>query len=167
MTPPPIRCLPPDPDRMAPFGTFVTPPADIGQRSFYSRHLGPPDLGPPVFHTNRVRPAELPLTATRVERHPRAEQTFLPLDVSRYVVVVMPSDAAGNPRLDAAIAFLVPGSIGVIYRAGVWHLGATVLDQVGSFAVLMRRRGDETDDEFRQIGAVSIQGLAARTPAAK
>lgn len=141
----------PDAQLFAPFGSFIAPPDKPGTRSFYSDHFGPPGLGEPVFHTNLVDPSTLPLTVDRIERHPRAAQTFVPLDVSRYVVAVMPSDPDGNPLPAEALAFLVPGSLGVIYGAGVWHLGACVVDRTGSFAVLMRRRGDETDDEFRQI----------------
>lgn len=157
MTLPLIRFLPPDPQLFAPFGAFILPPAQPGQRAFYSQHLGAADLGEPVFHTNHVRPSTLPLTITRIERHPRAEQSFVPLDVTRYIVAVMPSDAAGDPVFDETLAFLVPGSVGVIYRTGVWHLGATVLDRPGSFAVLMRRRGDATDDEFREVPGMMIE----------
>lgn len=156
MIAPDILCGPPDAARFAPFGVFVTPPAQPGARAFYSRHLGDAALGAPVFHTNHVRPSTLPLTADRVERHPRADQAFVPLDVSRYVVVAMPSDAAGDPVPEKAVAFVVPGSVGVIFHTGVWHMGATVLDRPGSFAVLMRRRGDETDDEFRDIRRLLI-----------
>jgi ureidoglycolate lyase len=154
---PKVRCLSPDRQLFAPYGTFVQPPKEPGQRAFYSQHLGDEGLGAPVFHTNHVRPSVLPLRLTRIERHPRADQAFVPLDVGRYVVAVMPSDADGNPLPDQTLAFLVPGSVGVIYRTGVWHLGATVLDRPGSFAVLMRRRGDDTDDEFREISGLVIE----------
>jgi ureidoglycolate lyase len=144
-----ILRLPHDLALFAPYGTFVVPPIEVGQRANLSQHLGLPSLGELAFHTNRVQPSRLPLTVTKIERHPRAEQIFIPLNVARYVIAVLPSDDAGEPIPEKVQAFVVPGSIGVIYRAGVWHLGATVLDQTGGFAVLMRRRGDGGDDELR------------------
>ena len=157
------RSLPLDADVFAPYGTFVTPPAEPGQRAMYSAHLGCSALGELAFHTNHVRPSVLPLDITKIERHPYAEQAFVPLDVARYVVAVAPSDPTGAPMLEQMLAFLVPGSVGVIYQTGVWHLGATVLDRAGSFAVLMRRHGDARDDEFREIKPLTLHpqdGLA-------
>lgn len=162
----PIRCILPDADLFAPFGSFIVPPSLAGERSYYSSHVGPAELGPPVLHTNLVAPSALPLTVERIERHPHAAQSFVPLDVDRYVVAVMPSDPSGNPRPELTLAFLVPGATGVIYHAGVWHLGATVIDRVGSFAVLMRRREDGTDDEFRQIDRLVLHQHALLSPTA-
>lgn len=155
-----IRFLPPDAEAFAPYGRFVTPPQEAGTRAFYTEHLMAPGPGAPRFHVNKVRPSTLPLSCTRIERHPHADQTFLPLDVSRYLVAVMPSDSGGNPLPDQTLAFLLPGTLGVIYRTGVWHMGATVLDRVSSFAVLMHVRGDASDDEFRSIDAVTITAPA-------
>ncbi len=154
---PPIPCQDPDPRAFAPYGTFVTPPARFGEREFFSDHLGGRGAGAePVLHVNKVRAVTLPHELDLVERHPRADQVFLPLDVARYLVVVMPSDAAGGPLPDAALSFVVPGTVGVIYHANVWHAGAAVLDRTGNFAVLMWRRGDDGDDEFRAIPHVAI-----------
>jgi ureidoglycolate lyase len=52
--------------------------------------------------------------------------------------------------------------MGVIYRAGVWHAGAAVLDRPGSFAVLMWRCGDDGDDEFRAIPPLGIEAPSPR-----
>lgn len=139
----------PDSKVFAPFGRFIMPPATVGSRAHYSdaltTHPAESDL---VMHVNHVRPSRLPLTATRIERHPHAAQCFIPLDVARYVVVVMPTDAEDKPDPSAAVGFLVPPTVGVIYNPGVWHLGATVLDRPGHFTVLMWRDGTEADDEF-------------------
>ena len=70
--------------------------------------------------------------------------------------MVTPSDADGSPVLDQALAFLMPATTGVIYNPGVWHLGATVLDRVGHFAVLMWRSGQLQDDDFQSIPAMTI-----------
>jgi len=108
-----------------------------------------------VFHTNRVPRSNLPLTVDKLEHHPHAAQAFVPLDVARYLVVVAPSDDAGQPVLEQAEAFIVPGELGVVFAPRVWHAGATVLDRDGSFAVLMWR-GAADDDVFLPIAPLAI-----------
>lgn len=147
-----VRLAKPDAEVFAPFGRFVTGPAEAGTRSFYSDSLHVrPDMSAPVLHVNNVEPSTLPIEVAGVEKHPHAAQCFLPLDVSRYVAMVMPSDEAGLPRPEGAVAFLMPGTVGIIYNPGVWHLGATVLDRAGHFTVLMWRGGRVQDDVFRAI----------------
>lgn len=147
----------PDAKAFAPFGRFITPPDAVGERAFYSDALTEFIAGSaPVLHVNHVRPQPLPIAVDKVERHPYAAQCFIPLDVSRYVVMVMPSDRSGAPEADGALAFLMPSGTGVIYHPGVWHLGATVLDRPGHFSVLMWRGGAEPDDEFRSIPPITL-----------
>ena len=146
-----------DAEAFAPYGRFVMPPDEPGTRQFFSDALDTrSETSTPVLHVNHVLPQTLPITAKQIERHPYAAQCFFPLDVSRYVVMVTPSDANGSPVLDQALAFLMPATAGVIYNPGVWHLGATVLDRVGHFAVLMWRSGQLQDDDFQSIPAMTI-----------
>lgn len=138
----------------APFGTIIDRPAESGQRRFYSDWLGGQDLAA-VFHVNNVPVSTLPLTLTRLERHPHAAQCFVPLDVSRYLVSVAPSLPDGRADLSGMRSFLMPGTVGVIYAPGVWHAGASVLDRAGAFAVLMWR-GANDDDVFADIAPTIV-----------
>lgn len=160
---PSLALCAPDAAAFAPYGRFVTPPDLPGTRALYSDAFAvhPGDTAA-VVHVNHVQVSSLPMVVSKIERHPHAAQCFIPLDVARYGVLVMPSDAAGNPMPERALGFLVPGSVGVIYNPGVWHLGATVFDRTGYFAVLMWRGGAAADDEFRTIPAMS---LCVETPA--
>ncbi|MEY8117840.1 ureidoglycolate lyase [Falsihalocynthiibacter sp. BN13B15] len=152
-----ISLLAPDAALFAPFGKFISPPDADGQRRFYSEQLHDrPSASAPVLHTNHVAPKSLPATIDQMERHPHAAQTFVPMDVSRYVVVVTPTGEDGAPLCDQALGFEMPGSLGVIYHPGVWHMGAMVLDRAGHFAVLMWRGGPLPDDEFRTISPITI-----------
>jgi len=152
-----VKLQTPDDMLFAPFGRFMVPPSGIGERQFYSDALAAKsEESALVFHINNVKSATLPITKNTVERHPHAAQCFVPLDVSRYVVMVMPSKADGTPDVTRTLAFLVPGTMGVIFNPGVWHLGATVLDRPGHFAVLMWRGGAEPDDEFYDVPAVTL-----------
>ena len=138
------------------FGTFVEAPAAAGERRLYSDWVRPVDGLAPQLHINHVTADALPMSLDRVERHPRAAQVFLPLDVARYLITVMPArEQDGGPDVEAAISFLVPGTMGVIYRASVWHAGVAVLDRDGRFAVLMWR-GAPDDDVFADIPALTV-----------
>ncbi len=136
-------------EAFAPFGAVIAQPQNIGERRMYSQWLGGEGLSP-VLHVNAVAPVVLPHRVSLLERHPHANQAFIPLDVSRYLVTVAPSDEAGKPRLDDLVAFLVPGNLGVVYGRGVWHAGACVLDRIGHFSVLMWR-GKADDDVMLDV----------------
>src|SRR6476661_1880117 len=75
----------------------------------------------------------LPLDVKVLERHEHSSQTFIPLHVSRYLVLA---------TLEA------PGGQGVTYAMGTWHHPLTVLDGPATFAVLMWRDGTPRDEEF-------------------
>jgi len=144
-----------DAQAFAPFGALIEAPARAGERAMYGDWLVPlPGLAL-QFHLNRVARAALPLVLDQVERHPHAAQVFLPVDVSRYLVTVMPSDGGGAPAPDRALSFILPGTAGVVYRPGAWHAGITALDRDASFAVLMWR-GAADDDVFAPIAPVML-----------
>lgn len=152
-----VMLRPPDAKAFAPYGHLVTPPEIPGKRQFYSDTLHTrATASAPVLHVNHVLPQTLPVEVSGIERHPHAAQCFFPVDVSRYVVMVMPSDDTGQPIVDRALAFLMPGTMGVIFNPGVWHLGATVIDRAGHFTVLMWRGGPQSDDEFRTIAPMTL-----------
>lgn len=139
------------------FGAVLAPPPTIGERAHFGAWLEPVPGRALHSHINRVEPVTLPARVVEVECHPHAAQLFLPIDVSRYLVTVLPSDATGAPDPAAARSFVVPGSLGVVYAPGVWHTGISPLDREGSFAVLMWRSGHD-DDVFVEIPPIDIVG---------
>jgi ureidoglycolate lyase len=148
----------PDPAAFSAFGALVDGPAMHGDRRLYSNWLTPvPNLAL-QFHINSVERSDLPLVLNQIERHPHAAQVFLPLDVSRYVVTVMP-DRGGLPDPAGVLSMILPGTTGVIYRPGAWHTGVTVLDRDGQFAVLMWR-GASDDDVFAAIDPLIVSSPA-------
>ncbi len=97
----------------------------------------------------RIAPADTPSFSVKMmERHPYSSQTFLPINVSRYLVIVAPDNAIKVPDLNGVKAFVADGHQGITYRCGVWHHGMTVLDKVADMAVLMWCDGGEGDEEF-------------------
>jgi len=91
----------------------------------------------PVLAAYRVSPSRLPVAVDILEHHPSSSQIFLPMGAARFVVGVAPALPEGGPDLDRARAFLVDGADGLHYRAGIWHVPMTALDEEAVFAMLM------------------------------
>jgi ureidoglycolate lyase len=139
-------------EAFAPFGDVLAPPTEPG-RVYFEKGLKNGRAGAwPSLAVAHARPlAALPLRATMLERHEFSSQSFMPLDVSRWLVVVAPFRADGGPDPSRAIAFVAGPGQGVTYHMGTWHHGLTALDRPARFAVFMWRDGTGTDEEFRQL----------------
>ena len=75
--------------------------------------------GRPLLNLFRGQPFRPPLRLSVMERHPLSSQAFMPLQHTRFAVVVA---TPGRPPQAADLkAFLSDGSQGVIYLRGVWH----------------------------------------------
>lgn len=90
----------------------------------------------------------LPLAVSVLERHEHSSQTFIPLHVSRYLVLATLDAPGGGPDLSRLRAFVARAGQGVTYAMGTWHHPLTVLDGPATFAVLMWRDGTAGDEEF-------------------
>lgn len=88
-----------------------------------------------------------------LERHEHSSQTFIPLHVSRYLVLATLDAPGGGPDLTRLRAFVARPGQGVTYAMGTWHHPLTVLDGPATFAVLMWRDGTEGDEEFVPVAA--------------
>jgi ureidoglycolate lyase len=148
----------PDADAFRPFGEILAPPDAPGGRRQFGHWLVPTAALDLHCHLNAVAVSALPLELDQMERHPHAAQIFLPLDVSRYLVTVMPADAKGRPDPAHALSMVLPGTLGVVYRPGIWHAPILVLDRDGHFAVMMQR-GAPDDDVIFTIPPLTLTGL--------
>jgi ureidoglycolate lyase len=81
-----------------------------------------------------------------MERHKRSSQCFVPLDVSRCVVMVAP-DKDGKPDATQLRAFVARGDQAVNYHVGTWHHPSRPLDRDARFATLMWTTGEKAMDE--------------------
>ena len=130
----------------APFGDVVEPP-ELGARAFLEASLVARDGAVvPRLSFSHMPCWDLPLTVTRMERHTRSAQCFVPMDVSRYLILVAPDDH-GAPDPAGLRAFLATGDQVVNYHLGTWHHPQRPLDRPGRFAVLMWSTGRKDDDE--------------------
>jgi len=158
-----IVAVPLTPKAFAPYGDVLTPPDDFGRAYFDEGLQTSRSTARPSLSVSRVRPlTSLPLEAKVLERHEFLSQSFLPLDVARWLVVVAPSAADGGPDAARAVAFLAGPGHGVTYHAGTWHHPLTILDRPARFAVVMWRDGTSTDEEFRTLAAPYFVELDTR-----
>jgi len=136
----------------APFGDVIDLPARPG-RTYYNGALGNlrEQAAPNLSLTMREPAGELPLRAHLLERHEFSSQTFVPIDVHAYLVVVAPHRPEGGPDAARARAFLARGDQGVTYRPNTWHHGLTVFGRPATFAVFMWQAGGEGDEEFVEV----------------
>jgi ureidoglycolate lyase len=145
-------------DAFAPFGDVIEAPGEPG-RLYYEQALGNlrPAARPSLSVSFKPETRDRPLHAELLERHEFSSQTFLPLDVGRWLVVVAPHAKNGGPDLGGLQAFLADGRQGVTYRPNTWHHGLTVLDRPGRFAVFMWRDGSTGDEEFVPVAPFTIR----------
>ena len=154
------------PAGFAPYGEVIAPPAQSG-RTYFDAGLGDRRKGALAsLSMIRVPPlAALPMRATVLERHEFSSQSFVPLSVSRWLVVVAPPATGGGPDAKRAQAFVAGPGQGITLHAGTWHHGLTVLDREAEFAIFMWRDGGPGDEEFVTLAtpfdiAVPVSGEA-------
>ncbi|HIL05014.1 MAG TPA: hypothetical protein EYG17_03055 [Acidimicrobiia bacterium] len=132
----------------SPYGQLVAPSEAYGRQSF-SAGLSH-DHRPVALSTTHVRAVQLPITIEQIERHPFSSQTFVPMEVSRWVVVV-----SASPELSDLRGFIVGPGVGVTIGRGIWHYQLTALDSDATFVVLMWK-DQSTDEEIISIPPVEL-----------
>jgi ureidoglycolate lyase len=138
----------------AAFGEVLEIPHAAG-RSYFNRALANlrPSARPSLSLSRKEELSSLPLTALQMERHQFSSQSFVPIDVGRWLVVVAPHAAEGGPDMSGARAFLAGPNHGVTYGANIWHHPLTIFDRPASFAVFMWLEGGKGDEEFFTLPA--------------
>lgn len=102
-----------------------------------------------------VRPA--PIIFSELERHPHSAQAFLPLSVCCALVVVARASADGGIDFGSMAAFVAAPDQGILYSAGIWHLGLTSLDRPGRFQMAMWSGGLPDTEVHRLPRSLSIE----------
>lgn len=145
-------------EAFAPFGDVIDVPEAPG-RTYYNDALGNlrPDAQANLSLSLKAETPDRPLRSDYMERHEFSSQTFVPLDVERWLIVVAPHASAGGPDVAGMKAFIATGRQGVTYRPNTWHHGLTVLDRPGRFAVFMWLDGGKGDEEFVPVPPFTIR----------
>jgi ureidoglycolate lyase len=144
-------------EAFAPFGDVIDVPQEAG-RTYYEDALGNlrPQAKPSLSMSYRMPTQDRPLKSELMERHEFSSQTFVPVDVARWLIVVAPHAAQGGPDMAHARAFIATGRQGVTYKPNTWHHGLTTLDEPGRFAVFMWRAGTK-DEEFVPVPPFTVR----------
>lgn len=147
----------------APFGQVIAGTGDgPGRRPFLARMHNGRAQAQPNLTWMRIAPQPLPVTVTALERHPHSNQSFVPMNGTRQLVVVCPSDAHGDPLPSQARAFVASGSQGVNYDANVWHAPRVALCAPGEFAMFRWDDGGGEDTELVELPMpFLVTGVAA------
>lgn len=98
-----------------------------------------------------LAPSLPPVPVGLVERHPLAAQLFMPLEVGRWLVVVMPQRPDGTPDAAGVRAFVAGPDQAVVYAPGVWHLPLVALDRPARFLMRMAEGGTADDCHERRL----------------
>lgn len=83
-------------------------------------------------------------TLRYLEHHPYSTQSFIPMNASRYLVLVAEGDREA-PNLDTVHAFIASGTQAITYRPGVWHAPMVGLDSQIVFAMFVNESSTEGD----------------------
>lgn len=153
-----IQAIPLEPGAFAPFGRVHAVPEAPG-RFWVDEPFADaaPGLRPSLSFLRLAPTPEAELVVEALERHPRTAQTFLPLEVGRFLVVVAPAAADGGPDTQRAVAFLGSAGRALTYGRGVWHRAMAVLDRPALMAILMRRDGTPADDEIVPVAPFRVR----------
>lgn len=154
-----VQAMPIDAAAFAPFGDVVAHAPGVPRKEWSSALTNPRPNASLSFSTANVAMARFPAALAVMERHAHSFQTFIPLDVSGYLVCVAPGGAEDLPAMDQLRAFIVPAGIAITYHANVWHHPILALDRPGQFAILMWRSGGDDDEEFVDLSQpVRVRG---------
>jgi ureidoglycolate lyase len=148
---PEILARPLSAQAFAPYGDVVEAPAKPGRAYFETsvRNLRPV-ADPRLWMLTRL-PASPPLEFTSLERHQFSSQSFVPIEIGRWIVVVAPHAEQGGPDVSRVQAFMALPTQGVSYRPDVWHGSLTVLDRPARLCVFMWLDGTQADEEFVSV----------------
>lgn len=150
----------------APYGEVIRIPDAPGREYFESGFANARSSAWPSLSTVLKMPVDgLPLEANLLERHEFSSQTFVPIDVSRWLIVVCPHAERGGPDVERAVAFFAGPGQGVTYAMNTWHHGLTVLDRPARFAVFMWRDATSADEEFVPVAPFMVREPSRGTSA--
>lgn len=154
-----VRLVPITQAAFAPYGELLPAPATAPRRDGAAAIVNGRGGAAANLALVRGEPFAGLMPLRRLERHAHSSQTFLPLAVDAYVVVLAP-DRDGLPDEGAIVAYRVPGTTGLNYRPGAWHAHMMTLAAPGTFAMLVHEDGTDADCTFAAIAPVLVEGAA-------
>lgn len=131
----------------APYGEVIQAPVGLGRADDLASVLVGADGRPQLSVLKAESANALPLTVTRVERHPLGTQAFIPMSGGMFFVVVAPAGAFDPNKL---AAFGADGTQGINYRPGTWHHGFLAA-RTGDAFLIVERFGPGANCDFEHL----------------
>jgi ureidoglycolate lyase len=144
-------------EAFAPFGDVVEAPEKPGRAYFDSLGNLRPNAQPRLWMLRKMPVPWLPLEIKSLERHQYSSQSFVPIDVGRWLVVVAPHAPAGGPDVSRAQAFLARPEQGVSYRPDTWHSGLNVFDKPARLTVFQWLDSSADDEEIVPVAPFVVK----------
>jgi ureidoglycolate lyase len=138
---------------LAELSPYVTVLQSGGNRNLFEQVLQdgacPGQLALAVSH---VLPAEgTTVAVAKFERHPHTTQSFLPLSVGRWLIVVAPTLPDGSPDLTNVRSAVGQQGDAICIERDVWHTTLTVLDRAAEVVMVMWRAESGADTVYSDL----------------
>jgi ureidoglycolate lyase len=148
-------------EAFAPFGDVVEAPEKPG-RAYFETSLGTlrPAAQPRLWMLTKLPVPGLPIEIAAMERHEFSSQSFVPIVIGRWLIVVAPHAPAGGPDVGRAQAFIANERQGVSYRPNTWHSGLNVFDKPARLTVFMWLDGTSADEEIVPVPPFRVRDRA-------
>ena len=139
-------------EAFAPFGQVLQGSGACTERQPFAARMANGRSGAqPNLTYLRIAPEVGPIRIGVLERHVHSNQTFVPLNGTRQLVVVCPSAPDGRPLLEGLRAFVAEGSQAINYDANVWHAPRMALNAPGEFVMFRWDDGGPLDTETVEL----------------
>jgi ureidoglycolate lyase len=144
-------------EAFAPFGDVVEAPAQPG-RAYFETSLATlrNNAAPRLWMLTKMPVKGLPLEITSLERHQYSSQSFVPIEIGRWLIVVAPHASQGGPDVARVQAFLATPLQGVSYKPDTWHSGLNVFDKPARLTVFQWLDGTATDEEIVPVQPFTV-----------
>ncbi|MEO3430891.1 ureidoglycolate lyase [Pelagibius sp. CAU 1746] len=144
-----LSAAPVDPVSFQPFGQVLTISGSADKRleTFVTPELVDHDRPLNVAYGTKDA-SSFPHRIPIFERHGLSTQLFVPVKLSRYLVIACPSGADGRPDLKSVGAFFADETQAIRFGRGVWHAPLCLADQRGSYLAVRYCRSLEDDQEI-------------------
>ena len=145
-----LKARPLDAALLAPYATVLVAPDGKARAIPEVMAIGDAP-GAHAFTILCPAPVTGPINIAALERHPHSAQSFVPLVAGRWLILVAPTTATGEPDLGAALAFIAGPEDAICIGRDVWHAGLTVLDRPAQFGMIMWKAESAEDGILHQL----------------
>jgi|SRR5215217_934683 len=152
-----LKARPVDTAALAPYATVLHAPD--GQARVFPEVMDKGDVpGAYAFTILCPKPVDGAVHIAALERHPHSTQSFVPIKAGRWLILVAPKRANGEPDMGGALAFVAGPEDAICIGQDVWHAGLTVLDQPAQFGMIMWKAESGDDGVLWQLDeAVAVE----------